>query len=226
MRILVLTSDPQSTAILLLCVHGAIPRFDAAIAAAPPEPHSGTPGHRAHDLAAAAGMRIHPAPHGHRVAAANSARDVARAAETTVRGLLGHPIPPGVFAELAVGIGAEETHRTTPGDIDCVRTVFPLVTLGWSVADCRAYLAAHPPDPARCSPRHSDTPSPLIGEASATPPTHRRCACHLEPTLPWQRHPETRPRVAPDTRRAVLAALGTDRSPHWLHRCPVLGRWT
>ncbi|WP_084965971.1 hypothetical protein [Thermoactinospora rubra] len=62
------------------------------------------------------------------------------------RRLLGYPhparVPDGVHAEQAIGISVDEFHRAKDANVRYLRNVFPLIDLGWTRADCRAYLTA------------------------------------------------------------------------------------
>ncbi len=61
-----------------------------------------------------------------------------------VRSLLGYPhpqrVPKEVYAEQAIGISVDEFHRAKDADVAYLRNVFPLLTIGWTRADCTAYL--------------------------------------------------------------------------------------
>ncbi|MFE9246442.1 hypothetical protein [Nocardiopsis sp. NPDC006938] len=63
------------------------------------------------------------------------------------RRLLGFPhptrVPSGVYATQAIGISVDEVHRAKDADVRYLRNVFPLLDLGWTRRDCRAYLSAH-----------------------------------------------------------------------------------
>lgn len=63
------------------------------------------------------------------------------------RRLLGYPhpirVPSGVYATQAIGISVDEVHRAKDADVRYLRNVFPLLDLGWTRRDCRAYLTAH-----------------------------------------------------------------------------------
>ncbi len=63
------------------------------------------------------------------------------------RRLLGYPhtarVPWGVYAEQAIGISTDEFHRAKDADVACLCNVFPLLDIGWTREDCRAYLAVH-----------------------------------------------------------------------------------
>ncbi|WP_242454263.1 phosphoadenosine phosphosulfate reductase family protein [Bailinhaonella thermotolerans] len=69
-----------------------------------------------------------------------------RPIKAKIRELLGYPhprrVPPGVFAEQAIGISLEEIHRAKDADVRYLRNVFPLLNLGWTRADCHAVLTA------------------------------------------------------------------------------------
>ncbi len=62
-----------------------------------------------------------------------------------IRSLLGYPysrpVPEGVYAEQAIGISTDEAHRARAADVAYICNLFPLVTIGWTRADCQAYLA-------------------------------------------------------------------------------------
>ncbi len=64
-----------------------------------------------------------------------------------VRRRLGYPhptrVPAWVFAEMAIGISADEWIRARGSDVRYMRNIFPLLDLGWSRDDCVAYLAGH-----------------------------------------------------------------------------------
>lgn len=68
-----------------------------------------------------------------------------RPIKAEVRRLLGYPhparVPAGVFAEAAIGISVDEIGRARDSDVRYMRHVFPLLHLGWTRADCRAYLS-------------------------------------------------------------------------------------
>lgn len=61
-----------------------------------------------------------------------------------VRELLGYvhptPVPRGVVAEQAIGISTDEIGRARDSGIGYLRSVFPLLDLGMSRADCERYL--------------------------------------------------------------------------------------
>lgn len=61
-----------------------------------------------------------------------------------VRQLLGYahptPVPRGVVAEQAIGISTDEIGRARDSGIGYLRSVFPLIDLGMSRADCERYL--------------------------------------------------------------------------------------
>ena len=61
-----------------------------------------------------------------------------------VRELLGYehptPVPRGVIAEQAIGISTDEIGRAKDSGIGYLRSVFPLLELGMSRADCDRYL--------------------------------------------------------------------------------------
>ncbi|WSR17334.1 hypothetical protein OG457_31145 [Streptomyces sp. NBC_01207] len=63
-----------------------------------------------------------------------------------VREMLGYPgrtfIPRGVYVEQWIGISTDEIGRARDSGIKFSRNVFPLLDLGWSRDDCRAYLTA------------------------------------------------------------------------------------
>ncbi|MDA2809883.1 hypothetical protein O4J56_04470 [Nocardiopsis sp. RSe5-2] len=63
------------------------------------------------------------------------------------RRLLGYPhparVPQGVYAEQAIGISTDEFHRAKDADVAYLRNVFPLLDIGWTRQDCRAYLALY-----------------------------------------------------------------------------------
>lgn len=65
--------------------------------------------------------------------------------KAAVRELLGysHPtrVPPGVFAEQAIGISVDEVHRAKDADVRYLRNVFPLLDLRMSRDDCIGFLA-------------------------------------------------------------------------------------
>lgn len=64
-----------------------------------------------------------------------------------LRELLGYPgrkkIPDGVVIEQWIGIGAEEVFRATPSLKPWIVNRWPLLELGWTRADCEAFLMAH-----------------------------------------------------------------------------------
>ncbi|PSK89962.1 3'-phosphoadenosine 5'-phosphosulfate sulfotransferase (PAPS reductase)/FAD synthetase [Murinocardiopsis flavida] len=63
------------------------------------------------------------------------------------RRLLGYPhparVPEGVYAEQSIGISTDEVHRAKDADVRYLRNRFPLLDIGWTRRDCRAYLTAH-----------------------------------------------------------------------------------
>jgi 3'-phosphoadenosine 5'-phosphosulfate sulfotransferase (PAPS reductase)/FAD synthetase len=65
--------------------------------------------------------------------------------KAAARELLGyrHPtrVPPGVYAEQAIGISLDEVHRAKDSDVRYLRNVFPLLDLRMSRDDCLEYLA-------------------------------------------------------------------------------------
>ncbi|KAA9159485.1 hypothetical protein FPZ12_020385 [Amycolatopsis acidicola] len=65
--------------------------------------------------------------------------------KAAARELLGYPhptrVPPGVFAEQAIGISIDEVHRAKDADVRYLRNVFPLLDLGMSRDDRVQYLA-------------------------------------------------------------------------------------
>ncbi len=69
-----------------------------------------------------------------------------RPIKAAVRSLLGYPhprrVPKGVYAEQTIGISVDEFHRAKDADVAYLRNVFPLLTLGWTRTDCRAYLTS------------------------------------------------------------------------------------
>ncbi|MFF3669889.1 hypothetical protein [Microtetraspora malaysiensis] len=62
-----------------------------------------------------------------------------------IRSLLGYPysrpVPEGVYAEHAIGVSTDEVRRVKAAEVAYIRTVFPLLAIGWTRADCQAYLA-------------------------------------------------------------------------------------
>lgn len=64
-----------------------------------------------------------------------------------IRRLLGYPhparVPRGVYAHMAIGISTDEFHRARDADVRYIHNIFPLIELGWTRDDCRAYLADH-----------------------------------------------------------------------------------
>ncbi|RBQ14185.1 hypothetical protein DP939_42200 [Spongiactinospora rosea] len=64
--------------------------------------------------------------------------------KAAVRALLGYPhprrVPKGIYAEQAIGISVDEFHRAKDADVGYLRNVFPLLSIGWTRVDCRAYL--------------------------------------------------------------------------------------
>ncbi|WP_433418832.1 hypothetical protein ACQP1V_03810 [Microtetraspora malaysiensis] len=62
-----------------------------------------------------------------------------------IRSLLGYPysrpVPEGVYAEQAIGLSTDEAHRARAAEVAYIRNVFPLLAIGWTRADCQAYLA-------------------------------------------------------------------------------------
>jgi hypothetical protein len=67
--------------------------------------------------------------------------------KTAARKLLGYPhpmrVPPGVYAEQAIGISVDELHRAKDSDVRYLRNVFPLLDLGMTRDDCVSYLREH-----------------------------------------------------------------------------------
>ena len=67
-----------------------------------------------------------------------------RPIKAKIRELLGFPpparVPRGVYAELAVGLTAEESSRARDPDVRYLRFAYPLAGLGWTAADCLRYL--------------------------------------------------------------------------------------
>jgi len=67
-----------------------------------------------------------------------------RPVKAKIRELLGHPpparVPRGIYAELAIGLAAEETGRARDPDVRYLQFTYPLADLGWTTADCRRYL--------------------------------------------------------------------------------------
>lgn len=63
------------------------------------------------------------------------------------RPLLGFPhptrVPTGVYVTQAIGISVDDVHRAKDADVRYLRNVFPLLDLGWTRRDYRAYLTAH-----------------------------------------------------------------------------------
>ena len=70
-----------------------------------------------------------------------------RPLKKAARRLLGYPhptrVPRGVYATQAIGISADEVHRAKDADVAYLHNTFPLLDIGWTRRDCRAYLAAH-----------------------------------------------------------------------------------
>jgi hypothetical protein len=64
-----------------------------------------------------------------------------------IRSLLGYPpparVPRGIYAELAVGLAADETGRARDPDVRYLQFTYPLADLGWTTADCLRYLIPH-----------------------------------------------------------------------------------
>ncbi|WP_433221612.1 hypothetical protein [Microtetraspora malaysiensis] len=62
-----------------------------------------------------------------------------------IRSLLGYPhprrVPDGVYAEHAIGLSTDELRRARAAKVAYIRNVFPLLAIGWTRADCEAYLA-------------------------------------------------------------------------------------
>ena len=67
-----------------------------------------------------------------------------RPVKAKIRELLGYPpptrVPRGIYAELAVGLAAEEISRARDPDVRYLHFAYPLADLGWTTADCRRYL--------------------------------------------------------------------------------------
>jgi hypothetical protein len=67
--------------------------------------------------------------------------------KAATRELLGYPhptrVPPGVYAEQAIGISVDEIHRAKDADVRYLHNVFPLLDLRMSRQDCLDYLARH-----------------------------------------------------------------------------------
>jgi 3'-phosphoadenosine 5'-phosphosulfate sulfotransferase (PAPS reductase)/FAD synthetase len=66
--------------------------------------------------------------------------------KAAARQLLGYPhptrVPPGVYAEQAIGISVDEFHRAKDADVRYLRNIFPLLDLRMTREDCLAYLRA------------------------------------------------------------------------------------
>jgi hypothetical protein len=64
--------------------------------------------------------------------------------KAAARALLGYPhptrVPPGIFAEQAIGISVDEFHRAKDSDVRYLRNVFPLLDMGMSRDDCITFL--------------------------------------------------------------------------------------
>ncbi len=64
--------------------------------------------------------------------------------KAAARELLGYPhptrVPPGVYAEQAIGISVDEIHRAKDSDVRYLRNIFPLLDLGMTREDCILYL--------------------------------------------------------------------------------------
>ncbi|HZN70125.1 MAG TPA: hypothetical protein VFC00_00345 [Micromonosporaceae bacterium] len=64
-----------------------------------------------------------------------------------VRRRLGYPhptrVPAGVYAQMAIGISADEWMRARTADVRYMRNTFPLLDLGWDRSDCVGYLTEH-----------------------------------------------------------------------------------
>ncbi|MDA0565150.1 hypothetical protein LG943_12610 [Streptomonospora sp. S1-112] len=88
-------------------------------------------------------------PHGERQMARRqcTAEYKIRPLKREARRLLGYPhpnrVPTGVYAEQSIGISVDEVHRAKDADVRYLRNRFPLLEIGWTRRDCRAYLAAH-----------------------------------------------------------------------------------
>jgi hypothetical protein len=61
-----------------------------------------------------------------------------------IRELLGYPpparVPRGIYADLAVGLAADEIGRAREPDVRYLQFSYPLADLGWTTADCVLYL--------------------------------------------------------------------------------------
>jgi hypothetical protein len=61
------------------------------------------------------------------------------------RELLGYPhprrVPPGVYAEQAIGISTDKIGRARDSGVRFLRNVFPLIGLGFDRTRCMEYLA-------------------------------------------------------------------------------------
>jgi hypothetical protein len=70
-----------------------------------------------------------------------------RPIKAKIRELLGYPppahVPRGIYAELAIGLAAEETCRALDPDVRYLRYAYPLAGLGWTTADCLRYLSSY-----------------------------------------------------------------------------------
>jgi hypothetical protein len=70
-----------------------------------------------------------------------------RPIKAKIRELLGYSpparVPRGIYAELAIGLAAEETSRASDPDVRYLRYAYPLAGLGWTTADCLRYLSPY-----------------------------------------------------------------------------------
>ncbi|MFF4772534.1 hypothetical protein ACFY05_06715 [Microtetraspora fusca] len=100
-----------------------------------------------------------------------------------IRSLLGYPhprrVPDGVYAEHAIGLSVDEAHRARAAEVAYIRNVFPLLAIGWTRADCQAYLA------------HRDLATPALVRTPRTGAAGNRAAsqqaahaCELREDLP------------------------------------------
>ncbi|MBB4930650.1 hypothetical protein F4561_001470 [Lipingzhangella halophila] len=214
LRLLLLDGTPGAAALLVLATHRAIPGFDAMLipdtGAYPARLYRYLD--RLARIAAEAGTQVlwvdagvTPAlsethtsllPLYTRTAEGTHGRMVSgcayrqsHAVDAAIADLLGYPsaatVAAGVLADCVLGLGAEQPQHARPATARYRRNRYPLVELGWSSADCRAYLhhheLAHPPDMA-CTPCPNRT-NASWAELRATDPQAWQQAVALDAAL-------------------------------------------
>ncbi|GAA3745412.1 hypothetical protein HDA32_005116 [Spinactinospora alkalitolerans] len=169
LRLLHLDAGIGSSALLLLAAQGAIPGFDYAVFPDPGWYPAAVYTHvrRLKRIAADAGIRLIHTPAGHPTAAHHCrapalplhsrdadgtlarlpngcARSRPRAVESEAERLLGNlaadATPEGADAECAVGLGVDHAAHATRSEAERLRFTYPLLDIGWTRRDCRAFL--------------------------------------------------------------------------------------